>query len=198
MVGLRLPCQIKYLHQCRDAHAIHSALLRKGRGVGRARLQASDVIALQLRQCERTDRGPLGGEKRAVRSARVVGVETAVVADDENPIAGHGEIELERGHAARERRREGRQRVFRRQTAGAAMACRSNAPAAEHRTTLTTTIAAAMIFFTGNAPLRRAPQPRAADATTTARTYCDAVTSREWRWRLARSGPARSKTSAGM
>ena len=79
-------------------------------------------MVLQLRQCERTDRGPRGGEKRAVRSARVIGVETAVVADDKNPIAGHGEIELERGHADRQRGREGRQRVFRRQTAGAAMA----------------------------------------------------------------------------
>src|SRR5215469_16558336 len=49
-------------------------LLRKGRGVGRSGLQASDVIALELRQCERTDRGPLGGEKRAVRPARMVGV----------------------------------------------------------------------------------------------------------------------------
>src|SRR6516225_4314694 len=164
MVGLRLPYQIEYLHQCRDAHAIHSALLRKGRGVGRARLQASDVIALQLRQCERTDRGPPGGEKRAVRSARVVGVETAVVADDENPIAGHDEIELERGHADRQRAREGRQRVFRRQTAGAAIALQVECAAAEHRTTLTITIAAAMSFSMGSAPLRLAPQPRAADA----------------------------------
>src|SRR5262249_57092258 len=122
MVGLRLPCQIEYLHQCRDAHAIHSALLRKGCGVGHSRLQASDVIALQLRQCERTDRGPLGVEKLAVWGARVVGVETAVMADDENPVAGHREIELERGHADRQRGREGREGVFRYQTAGAAMA----------------------------------------------------------------------------
>ena len=101
MVGLGPPCQIEYLHQCRDADAIHSPLLGKGRGVGRARLQASDVIALHVRQRERTDRGSLGVEEPPVRSARVVGVETAVVADDENPVAGHGEIELERGHADR-------------------------------------------------------------------------------------------------
>src|SRR5262249_44955966 len=75
----RLPCQIEYLHQCRDADAIHSPLLRKGRGVGRCGLQASDVIALQLCQCEQTDRGPLGVEKLPVRGAGVVGVEMAVV-----------------------------------------------------------------------------------------------------------------------
>src|SRR5215831_11667483 len=122
MVDLRLPCQIEYLHQCLDADAIHSPLLRKGRGVGRSGLRASDVIALQLRQCQRTDRGPLGVEKLAVRRARVVGVETAVVADDENLVAGHGEIELERRHADRQRHGEGRERVFRRQTACTAVA----------------------------------------------------------------------------
>jgi hypothetical protein len=98
------------------------SLLGKGRGEGGTGLQASHVIALHLRQCERADRGSLGVEKFAVRPPRVVGVETAVVADDENAVAGHGEIELERGHADRQRRSEGFEGVFRRQTACAAMA----------------------------------------------------------------------------
>src|SRR5262249_18762156 len=65
---------------------------------------------------------PLGSEKLAVRPARVIGIEPAVVADDQHAVLGHGEIELERGHADRERRGERFERVLRHQAAGAAMA----------------------------------------------------------------------------
>src|SRR5262249_10051651 len=166
------------------ADAIHSPLLRKRRGVGRSGLQASDVIALQPRQCQRTDRGPLGAEKLAVRRARVVGVETAVVADDENVVAGHGEIELERRHADCQRRGESRERVFRRQTACTAVALQVECDG--HRTQEE----ADDNHSCGDSRHGHAPSSRHSverpTLTTTARRYCDAVTPYEWRWLLAR------------
>jgi hypothetical protein len=67
-----------------------SRAARKPGGIGAAGLQASDIVALHLRQGERADRGSLGLEN--LPSGPVwSGIETAVVADDENPIAGRGE-----------------------------------------------------------------------------------------------------------
>ena len=42
-------------------------------------------------------------EKLAVRPARMDGIETGIVADDQNAVFGHGEIEFERGDADLER-----------------------------------------------------------------------------------------------
>ncbi len=44
------------------------------------------------------------------------------MADDEHAVFGHGEVELERGDADRERRREGFEGIFRDQSPRAAMA----------------------------------------------------------------------------
>src|SRR5262252_3071339 len=175
MIGLRLPCQIEYLHQRRDADAIPSPLLWKGRGVDRSGLQASDVIALQLCQCERMDRGPLGVEKLPVRGAGVVGVETAVVADDENPVAGHGEIELERRHPDRQRHGEGWERVFRRQAACAAMTLQVERDGRRTQDEADGNDRGCGDFSHGRAPSSRTSVERPM-LTTTARRYYDAVT----------------------
>jgi hypothetical protein len=190
MVGLGLPCQIEDLHQCRDADAIHSPLLRKGRGVGRSGLQAPDVIALELRQCERTDRGPLGVEKLVVRSARVVGVETVVVADDESPVAGMARSSSSVVTPIDNAMLKAASVFSGAKPRAPRWPCRSNAPAAELRTKLTAMIAAAVIFAID------ALQARAASSSgRRLRRLRDAIMTplppHEWRWRLARSKPAR-------
>src|SRR5262249_31374471 len=118
------------------------------------------------------------------------GVETAVVADDENPVAGHGEIELERRHADRQRHGEGWGRVFRRQTACGAMALQVERDGRRTQDEADGNDRGCGDFRHGRAPSSRrsVEQPT---LTTTARRYYDAVTRYEWRWRLARSKPAR-------
>ena len=66
-------------------------------------------------------RRPALGEKAAIGTTRGVRIEPLVVVYDENPIAGHGEVELECGHPDGQRRGEGRQGVLRSKPARAAM-----------------------------------------------------------------------------
>src|SRR5262249_44924244 len=125
--------------------------------------------------CERTDRGPLGVEKLPVRGAGVVGVETPVVADDENPVAGHGEIELERRHADRQRHGEGWERVFRRQAACAAMTLQVERDGRRTQDEADGNDRGCGDFCHGRAPSSRTSvEPPM--LTTTARRYYDAVT----------------------
>ncbi len=114
--------QVKQLGERRDADAVHAVLLRQGRGVGRPGLQPPDIVALDLGQGQRVDRRPRAGEELAVGSAGMVGVEAAVVADDQDAVLGHGEVELERRDADPKGRRERLEGVLGREATRAAMA----------------------------------------------------------------------------
>ena len=114
--------QIEQLGQRRDARAVDRPLLGKARRIGAARLEPADVVALHLGERERADRRAFGVEEFPVRTARVIRIEPAVVADDQHVVPGHREIELERRDADRERGLEGRERVLGRKAARAAMA----------------------------------------------------------------------------
>src|SRR5262249_43065147 len=104
-----------------DAHAVLALLLGKARSIGGTRLEPADVVAFHLGQGERADRRPLRRKELAVRTAAGIGVEKAVVADDQYAVLGHAEIELERGDTDLERGRERLERVLRRQPARATM-----------------------------------------------------------------------------
>ncbi len=114
--------EIEDVGQRRDADIVGATLRREARGVGGARLEASDVVALQLREGERTDGRSLFFQEGAIRPACVLGIEIRVMADDENVVPGHGEVEFKRGDADFQRGLERQNCVFRREPAGAAMA----------------------------------------------------------------------------
>src|SRR5262249_39546641 len=116
------------------------------RGVGRSRLQASDVIALQLRQCERTDRGPLGVEKLAVGERVWSGlrrlswlttrISSLVMARSSSSVVTPIDNAMVKAASVFSGAKPRAPR----------WPCRSNATATEHRTKPTATIAAAVIF----------------------------------------------------
>ena len=65
--------------------------------------------------------GTRTAEKLALRPARVDGIETGIVADHQNSVFGHGEIEFQRGDADLKRAGESLDRILRREAAGSAM-----------------------------------------------------------------------------
>ena len=88
-------------------------LRRQARRIGAAGLEPADVVALHLGQRERADRRAFGAEELSVRTARMVRVETAVMAHHQHVVLGHREIELERRDADRQRARRTPQACFR-------------------------------------------------------------------------------------
>ena len=86
------------------------------------RVEPPDVVALELGVAQRVDHRPGRAEPLAVRSARGVRHQPALVRDHHHAVARHPDVELERGHADRERARERGQRVLRREAARAAVA----------------------------------------------------------------------------
>ena len=122
VVGAGAANEVEHLGEARDAGAVGRLLGGKAAPVGRTRLQPPDVVAGQLREGQRPDRRPDLAQELAVRTARGVRVEPRVVMDDEDAVAGHAEVELERRNADRECLREGGKRVLGREPARAAMA----------------------------------------------------------------------------
>src|SRR5262249_53272922 len=190
MLGLRLPRQIEYLQQCRDADAIHSPLLRKGPGVARARLQASTAIGCRPGQCGRRDRGP-SASRNLPSGARVwsglrrlswltTRIPSLVMARSSSSVVTPIDKAMVKAASVFSGAKPRAPR----------WPCRSNATAAEHRTKLTATIAAAMIFAMGALQARAA-----ASSGRRLRHLRDAIMTpsplHEWRWRLARSKPTR-------
>ena len=110
------------LGQGRKTLAVGRLLLRELLGVLAGRVHAADVVALQFFQGQRADGRSRSREPLPVRSARQVGIEIRVVADDDDPVARDREVGLEGRDAEILRQLEGGKRVLGRQAARAAMA----------------------------------------------------------------------------
>ena len=110
------------LGQGREALAVDRLLLGVLLAVFAGRVHATDVIALEVVEGQRADGRSGGREPLPVRSARQVGIEQRVVADDDDAVAGHREVGFERRDAEILRHLEPGQRVFGCEPARAAMA----------------------------------------------------------------------------
>ena len=111
--------QGKDLAQGRDRRARHRLLVGKLLGIGAVRPDPADVVFFYLRK-RQPDEGNAGrGDIGAVGPAREVGIEAALMGDDERAVGRDADVELQRVHAHRQRVGERGKRVFGPQRAAA-------------------------------------------------------------------------------
>jgi hypothetical protein len=96
--------------------------MRKAARIVRARPDAPDVVARELLEAQAADERPGRRDPCAVRAARDIRVERAVVVDHHHAVARDADIELERRDAHRGRPLEAGERVLGRVAARAAVA----------------------------------------------------------------------------
>ena len=101
--------------------AVHRHLVGELACIACRRIEPPDIVALELGIGQVVDQRPGLRDPPAVRSAGDIGRHPALVRDDDHPVAGHADVELERADAEGERLGEGRQGVLRSQAARAAM-----------------------------------------------------------------------------
>src|SRR5581483_6760691 len=113
--------QVEQFREFRNACAIARLLLRKAARIVASRPQAPDVVALQLRVGQAVNRRGCA-HPLPIRPACDVGIEPAVVVNDDDAVARDADVQLQGRDAQLQRAREGRQRVLRQVPARAAVA----------------------------------------------------------------------------
>ena len=110
------------LGERRDGDPVAALLLGEALGRPAAGAQAADVVGAELGARQLEDRRGRRLQPGAVGPARALRIEPAVVVDHQDPVAGHGQVHLQGGHAERQRRREAGQAVLGMVAARAAVA----------------------------------------------------------------------------
>ena len=99
LVGSQILHQLEQRSQRGDALPVAWLLVRKVAGVAAGRVDASDVIALDLGQTQRADQRPTLGQPLAFGIARDGGVQCWIVRDHGHAIGGDGDVQFQRRDA---------------------------------------------------------------------------------------------------